>query len=472
MICAATGTLSITVEAADWDTRAAAAGISRTLVQDIEASSAASTEDIVNAPSPMQQQQQQPRGVQRIASGRSAWGSQAADNSNSDGSTTGPQTVSPTSSEPPAATAAAARTSSDNDQPASSQANTAASVRAGMLNGTDSSSLLIGSPGRLPSGRQLLHQVREPPTGPDGPQAVAHLDVVVKAFDTPRALDVFFVLLMGPYCLVSSTSHSTNHHHWGWHLNAPVTEPAEMLTLALFAREDQAGGKKKVGASMLTMFSGSNKLVGKLRVRLSTLPANSPLNITMPLQGERQNLRAGHPAAAAAHLYFHLRVPKLLRSYLLSYVTFSACSSSLYLLASSSSSPESSLEALASEVQATTARWLEQQAPHLPCKVFRKVQDDGRFEFSLSRTRANWRRLTMLREASAPAAAAFNHLCSWENVWHSSACYCVILLFGMYPSKVCWCQHRNKTICWLPAVLESEATNAHCKHVYAGCEYG
>eukprot|EP00879_Flechtneria_rotunda_P025283 GHRR01026857.1.p2 GENE.GHRR01026857.1~~GHRR01026857.1.p2 ORF type:complete len:235 (+),score=111.73 GHRR01026857.1:1509-2213(+) len=233
----------------------------------------------------MQQQQQQPRGVQRIASGRSAWGSQAADNSNSDGSTTGPQTVSPTSSEPPAATAAAARTSSDNDQPASSQANTAASVRAGMLNGTDSSSLLIGSPGRLPSGRQLLHQVREPPTGPDGPQAVAHLDVVVKAFDTPRALDVFFVLLMGPYCLVSSTSHSTNHHHWGWHLNAPVTEPAEMLTLALFAREDQAGGKKKVGASMLTMFSGSNKLVGKLRVRLSTLPANSPLNITMPLQG-------------------------------------------------------------------------------------------------------------------------------------------------------------------------------------------
>lgn len=46
-----------------------------------------------------------------------------------------------------------------------------------------------------------------------------------------RQMDVQFVLLLGPYCLVSSTSHSTHHHHWGWHLRLPVTEPADMLTL-------------------------------------------------------------------------------------------------------------------------------------------------------------------------------------------------------------------------------------------------
>jgi hypothetical protein len=55
---------------------------------------------------------------------------------------------------------------------------------------------------------------------------------------------------------------------------------------ALFAREDQAGGKRKVGASMLTnLFSSSIRLVGKMRVRLSTITPNEPLNITMPLQG-------------------------------------------------------------------------------------------------------------------------------------------------------------------------------------------
>jgi hypothetical protein len=87
-------------------------------------------------------------------------------------------------------------------------------------------------------------------------------------------------------------------------------------------------------------------------------------------------------------------------------------------------------------------RWLEQQQPCLPAKIFRKVQDDGRAEFTLSRTRANWRRLILLREATAPAWAAFQHLCSWENTLHSVGCYCVILLLGMYPSKVsrgCMC---------------------------------
>jgi hypothetical protein len=55
---------------------------------------------------------------------------------------------------------------------------------------------------------------------------------------------------------------------------------------ALLAREDQAGGRKRVGAPLLTMFTGSVKLVGKLRIRLSTLQANTPLNISMPLQGK------------------------------------------------------------------------------------------------------------------------------------------------------------------------------------------
>jgi hypothetical protein len=34
------------------------------------------------------------------------------------------------------------------------------------------------------------------------------------------------------------------------------------------------------------MFSGSVKMVGKMRIRLSTLRANTPLNLSMPLQGE------------------------------------------------------------------------------------------------------------------------------------------------------------------------------------------
>ena len=77
------------------------------------------------------------------------------------------------------------------------------------------------------------------------------------------------------------------------------------------------------------------------------------------------------------------------------------------------------------------------QPPELPAKVFRKVQDDGRAEFTLSRTRANWRRLMLLRDATAPGREVFSHLCSWDNTWHSMGCYTVILLFGVFPAKVC-----------------------------------
>lgn len=65
-----------------------------------------------------------------------------------------------------------------------------------------------------------------------------------------RPLDVFFVLLLGPYCLVSSTSHSTQHHHWGWHLKLPVAQPDDVLTLVSLCgkkgRVEFGGGQSRV----------------------------------------------------------------------------------------------------------------------------------------------------------------------------------------------------------------------------------
>lgn len=74
--------------------------------------------------------------------------------------------------------------------------------------------------------------------------------------------------------------------------------------------------------------------------------------------GERTNLRAGPASAATAHLYLNLAVPHLLGSYLPAYARFSVCSPQLYLLANSPGvvGPDSTLDALAAEVQATTAK--------------------------------------------------------------------------------------------------------------------
>lgn len=80
--------------------------------------------------------------------------------------------------------------------------------------------------------------------------------------------------------------------------------------------------------------------------------------VCMLSAGERTNLRPGQPSAATAHLYLNLSVPQLMSRYLPAFASFTVCSPELFLLASSPAvvGPESTLEALAAEVQATTAR--------------------------------------------------------------------------------------------------------------------
>jgi hypothetical protein len=81
-------------------------------------------------------------------------------------------------------------------------------------------------------------------------------------------------------------------------------------------------------------------------------------------------------------------------------------------------------------------RWLEGCNPALPAALSRPLLDDGRSEFTLSRTRHNWRRLLALRDLTAPAGAWLEHICSWRAPGHSLGVYLVILLLGAYPSAV------------------------------------
>jgi hypothetical protein len=79
---------------------------------------------------------------------------------------------------------------------------------------------------------------------------------------------------------------------------------------------------------------------------------------------------------------------------------------------------------------------LEGCHPALPAALSRCLLDDGRSEFTLSRTRHNWRRLLALRDLLTPAGAWLEHVCSWRAPGHSLGVYLVILLLGAYPSAV------------------------------------
>ena len=99
-------------------------------------------------------------------------------------------------------------------------------------------------------------------------------------------------------------------------------------------------------------------------------------------------------------------------------------------------------DALALAERRTTARWLLDRLPHgqtqqLHARALARVMDDGRGEFTLSRTRHNWRRLIAARTwVAGTVGAAFEHVCKWENPAHSGGVAATVLLLGIYPSQV------------------------------------
>jgi hypothetical protein len=156
-----------------------------------------------------------------------------------------------------------------------------------------------------------------------------------------------------------------------------------------------------------------------------------------PRAGERTNLRGGRARAAAADMFLLLQVPSL-GAWLASY-TRVGMPRPLYL-AAALGEPPLPLEALATAERRAVTRWLLERLPQgeqLPPRALGRVLDDGRAEFTLSRTRHNWRRLIAGRAwVAGTLGAAFWHVCAWDNVWHSGGVVATVVLLGFFPAQV------------------------------------
>jgi hypothetical protein len=49
-------------------------------------------------------------------------------------------------------------------------------------------------------------------------------------------MDVFFMLQLGPYWVVSHDSHSTQHPAWNWGLQLPVPDTDALISLVVSRR--------------------------------------------------------------------------------------------------------------------------------------------------------------------------------------------------------------------------------------------
>lgn len=169
---------------------------------------------------------------------------------------------------------------------------------------------------------------------------------------------------------------------------------------------------------------------------LQTSPPPSPLRRP---PGERSNLKGGRPRAATAELFLLLRAPSR-GAWLRGYVRV-PIPRPLYLAAVLGDPPQSA-DALSLAERRSAARWLLDRLPYgqqqqLHARALARVMDDGRGEFTLSRTRHNWRRLIAARTwVAGTVGAAFEHVCTWENPAHSGGVAATCVLLGVYPSQV------------------------------------
>ncbi len=74
-------------------------------------------------------------------------------------------------------------------------------------------------------------------------------------------------------------------------------------------------------------------------------------------------------------------------------------------------------------------------SPPLSHRVARRLLEDGRGDFALSRTLVNWRRLTNAIGSVQPLVRWWKGVQSWQRPWHSARVAVVIVLAANWPSR-------------------------------------
>ncbi|KAL6760167.1 plant phosphoribosyltransferase C-terminal-domain-containing protein [Haematococcus lacustris] len=260
--------------------------------------------------------------------------------------------------------------------------------------------------------------------------------------------DCFVIIQCGPYWAVSSARPcGPSPPRWALHLRLPLLHPATSLSLALFRRHE-ASSSRKLLSLMSPLAAPGEVLVGKLRLRAGALvPGRLVLAAALPLLGERSQSK-GPLQTAVCHMSLKVTYPQLLP--VLSAYLAPPLYAPLLLLAMGCTAGDDLQDpclgnpGLAAPEEEQVRRlkrvalsWLNAGGPPpgIPYRAARRLLDDGRQDFSLSRTQQNWRRLTAVLGSAGPALQWWKEVQSWRNPLLSAAVAAGIVAAAAYPSR-------------------------------------
>lgn len=194
-----------------------------------------------------------------------------------------------------------------------------------------------------------------------------------------------------------------------WTVEIPVFDPATVLVVGVF---EKMGLHRSRGLAV--------QMVGKLRVRLSTLQPDQDISAELPLLSERK--KGAHRVGVAS------------MGLLLKFTSANARLASLVapplpkevFVHSLDTAPVQKLMNAAR--RRMVAQWL---SPTIPRDLMMAMEDTEREEFAMSRLKANARRIRLALFVLRRGALAFRAVQSWERPYMSGA-VCAVAVTAVY----------------------------------------
>ncbi|GLI63045.1 hypothetical protein VaNZ11_005907, partial [Volvox africanus] len=231
-------------------------------------------------------------------------------------------------------------------------------------------------------------------------------------------------------------------------LVAPLLKPSTLVSLALFRRTDVVAGKKVLNVRAMIGMMASEQLIGKLRLRASSLVPGKPVTVSLPLKAERSGPR---PCATAAWCRMTLLMslgPMGLSQLVVAYTappTYPPIAmlqagavpgqglSDTLPLTDPTKRVES--EALKRRERRLVIKWVSESSPGLSPNASRKLVEDGRTEFNPGRTTQNWRRIGRALSSTEPLKLFWARVQSWSSPPLTLAVAAAEVALLLWPSR-------------------------------------
>jgi len=250
---------------------------------------------------------------------------------------------------------------------------------------------------RQQSPSQQLPSIADEPLGVFK-MTLSHVDLAETAHS-------FAVITCGPHWGLTSIVPDSDRPCFNWQVQIPVHDPFTLFQLGVF----KSGKSGKIAAipRHIPFVKDKPLLLGKLRVRLSTMVPGRPFTVQLPMLAGRRN---GGERTCTAHLT--LQVDYRSRASQLRAYTRTELPPPAYYCAIANGANDKETN---DQQRKMVYEWLEAQQPSLPEDVTAVMADNARDEFSLPRAHINFRRCQEALNGLKRFGALIERTKSWTN---------------------------------------------------------